>query len=162
VVPVGEFGNSSVFKGDTEMTAKEDLNAVIEQYHAAAGEFVKGNPDSYKELWSQRDDVSLGNPFGPFAHGWKQVAATMERAAALYKDGEIIGFENLTTYVTPELAYIVEVEQFKIKIGGKNEASTVALRTTSIFRPEDATWKIVHRHADPITTPQTAESVIQK
>jgi ketosteroid isomerase-like protein len=38
----------------------------------------------------------------------------------------------------------------------------VTLRVTSIFRPEDGTWKILHRHADPITTPQPAESVIQE
>jgi hypothetical protein len=31
-----------------------------------------------------------------------------------------------------------------------------------IFRPEDGTWKVVHRHADPITTLQPAESVIQE
>jgi hypothetical protein len=30
-----------------------------------------------------------------------------------------------------------------------------------IFRPEDGTWKVVHRHADPISTPQPAESLIQ-
>jgi len=35
-------------------------------------------------------------------------------------------------------------------------------RRTRIFRPEDGGWKIVHRHADPITTPQPAESVIQE
>jgi hypothetical protein len=38
----------------------------------------------------------------------------------------------------------------------------VALRTTSIPRPEDGTWKVVHRHADPITTAQPVESVVQQ
>jgi hypothetical protein len=31
-----------------------------------------------------------------------------------------------------------------------------------IFRPEEGTWKVVHRHADPITTEQPAESVVQE
>src|SRR2546429_3013671 len=104
------------------VTASDDLDLVVKQYHRAAAEFVKANPEPYKKLWSQRDDVSLGNPFGPFTTGWKSVAETMERASALYKDGEIIGFENVTTSVTPELAYIVEVERIKAKIGGKKEA----------------------------------------
>jgi hypothetical protein len=26
-----------------------------------------------------------------------------------------------------------------------------------IFWPEEGTWKVVHRHADPITTPQPAD-----
>jgi hypothetical protein len=31
-----------------------------------------------------------------------------------------------------------------------------------IFRPEDGTWKVVHRHADPITAPRPVGSVIQE
>jgi ketosteroid isomerase-like protein len=74
----------------------------------------------------------------------------------------ITGFENVAKYVTPELAYIVEVERYKAKVGGGEELAPISLRVTSIFRREDGVWKIVHRHADPITTAQPAESVIQK
>ena len=86
----------------------------------------------------------------------------MERAASLYRDGEFTAFENVVKYVTPELAFIVEVERFKVKIAGREEVAPVALRTTSILRPEDGIWKVMHRHADPITTAQPAESIIQK
>ena len=33
---------------------------------------------------------------------------------------------------------------------------------TLIMRPEDGVWRIVHRHADAITTAQPAESIIQQ
>ena len=80
----------------------------------------------------------------------------------MYRDGEFTGFENVVKYVTFELAFIVEVERFKVKIGGGEDVAPVALRTTSILRPEDGIWKVMHRHADPITTAQPAESIIQK
>src|SRR5215204_4230103 len=144
------------------MAAVDDLDEVVEQYHLAAREFVKGNPEPYKMVFSHREDVSVANPFGPVTYRWKQVAATMERAAPLYRDGEFTGFENVVKYVTPDLAYIVEVERFKVRIAGREEVALVALRTTSILRPEDGIWKVVHRHADPISTAQPAESVIQK
>ena len=139
-----------------------DFDEAIEHYHRAAGEFVKGNPEPYKMVFSHREDVSLANPFGPVVHGWKQVAQTMERAASLYRDGEVIGFENVAKYVTADLAYMVEVEQIKARVGGREDVATLALRTTSILRPEDGTWKVVHRHADPITTVRAPESIIQK
>jgi ketosteroid isomerase-like protein len=56
----------------------------------------------------------------------------------------------------------VWVERCKVKLGGMEDVAPSALRVTMIFRPEDGTWKVVHRHADPITTPQPAESVLQE
>ena len=139
-----------------------DFGEALDHYHRAASEFVKGNPEPYKQVFSHREDVSLANPFGPVVRGWTQVAATMEQAASNYREGEIIGFENVTTYVTTDLAYIVEVERIKARIGGREEIASLALRTTSILRPEEGTWKVVHRHADLITTPRAPESVIQQ
>jgi len=86
----------------------------------------------------------------------------MERAASNYRDGEAIGFENIAKYVTPDLAYIVEVERYKARVGVREDIHPVTLRVTSIFQPEDGVWKLVHRHADPITSTRPAESVVQK
>jgi ketosteroid isomerase-like protein len=144
------------------MGTVDDLDQVIERSHLALGEIVNGNPEPLKEMYSHRRDVSLANPFGPPVRGWDEAARTMERAASNYRDGEIVGFENVAKYVTSELAYIVEVECYQARVGGGEDITPVALRVTSIFRPEDGTWKIVHRHADPITTSQPAESVIQQ
>ena len=139
-----------------------DFDEVVEQYHLALGEFVKGNPEPVKMLFSHREDVTLANPLGPPVRGWEQVAAAGERAASQVREGEIGGFEVVAKYVTPELAYIVEIERNKAKVGGRQDVAPFALRVTTIFRPEDGTWKVVHRHADPITTAQPIESVIQK
>jgi ketosteroid isomerase-like protein len=74
----------------------------------------------------------------------------------------MVAFENVAKYVTPELAYVVWLERAKAKIGGGEDITPFALRVTMIFRPEEGTWKVVHRHADPITAPRPAESVIQQ
>jgi ketosteroid isomerase-like protein len=139
-----------------------DLVQFVDQYHRALDEFFRGNPEPAKLLYSHREDASLANPFGPVAVGWPLVAETMERAASNYRDGGATGFETLATYVTPELAYLVEVERFEAKIGESQETASGALRVTSIIRPEDGGWRIVHRHADPITSTRPAESVVQR
>jgi ketosteroid isomerase-like protein len=123
---------------------------------------VKGNPEPVKQIFSHQEDVTLANPFGPPVRGWEQVDETIDRAASNLRDGEIEGFEIVVKYATPELAYIVEIERTKAKVGGREDVAPFALRTTMIFRAEGGVWKVVHRHADPITTAQAPESVIQK
>jgi ketosteroid isomerase-like protein len=86
----------------------------------------------------------------------------MERAASNFRDGEMVDFENVAKYVTPELAYVVWLERAKLKVGGMEDFAPSVLRVTMFVRPEDGEWKVVHRHADPITTPQPAESVLQE
>ena len=144
------------------MSAVDDVDELIEQYQLAQGEFLKGNPEPVKDLFSHRDDASLANPYGPPVRGWEQVAKTVEHAASLRSDGEFVGSEVVAKYVTPELAYVVQIERPKAKVGGREEITPFTLRATMIFRPEDGVWKIVHRHADSITTAQPAESVIQQ
>ena len=144
------------------MSAVEDVDQLIERFNLAQGELVRGNAESANELFSSRDDVTLANPYGPPAHGWDEVAAAGERAASQFRDGEVSSIEEVAKYVTPKLAYLVEMERYEAKLGGREDVAPVALRVTSIFRPEEGTWKVVHRHADPITTPRPAESVIQE
>jgi ketosteroid isomerase-like protein len=143
------------------MAAAEDFDEVLEQYHLALDEIMKGSAEGYKRVYSRRDDVTLANPFGPPARGWDEVAKTLERAASHYRDGESTGFENVAKYITAELAYTVEMERMQAKVGGRENITPISARVTTIFRPEEGTWKVVHRHADPISTPQPAESVIQ-
>ena len=145
------------------MAAVDDVDELIEQFHLAQGGFVKQRePRACQEaVLSHREDVTLNNPLSPPAHGWDEVAATMERAASQFTDGEIVGYEIIEKYVTPELAYVVEIERHKAKVGGREDIVPTALRATMIFRPEEGTWKVVHRHADPITTAWPAESMIQ-
>jgi ketosteroid isomerase-like protein len=144
------------------MAAVYAFDEVLEQYHLALDEIMKGSPDGYKRVYSRRDDVTLANPFGPPVRGWEEVAKSLERAASHYRDGEATSFDNVAKYITPELAYTVEMERMQTKVEGREDVTPIAVRVTTIFRPEEGTWKVVHRHADPITTPQPAESVIQK
>ena len=150
------------------MAALDDLDRVIEQWQPAADEFQKGNPKPVQKLFSHREDVTLANPLGPaapgigpVAHGWEQVAKTQEHAASRFRDAEPVSIEIIEKHVTAELAYVVWIERARAKVGGREELAPIALRVTMIFRPEDGEWKIVHRHADPITTARPAESVIQ-
>jgi ketosteroid isomerase-like protein len=143
------------------MTA-DNLDSAIESSHAALGAILKGDPSLYKALFSEKDDVTLGNPFGPYAKGRNKVEQTLAGAASHYRDGEVTGTELIAKYVSGDLACVVEVERGRAKVGGGKELAPVAVRVTSLFRMEHGKWMLVHRHADPITTPRPAESVISR
>jgi ketosteroid isomerase-like protein len=144
------------------MTTVDDVDQLIDRYQQALDDFMKGNPEPVKELFSHREDVTLANPLGPPAHGWEQVGATIEHAASQFRDGRLVGVEIVEKQATPEFAYTLWLEHAEGKAGGREDVAPVTLRVTMIYRPEEGTWKVVHRHADPITTSRPAESVIQE
>jgi ketosteroid isomerase-like protein len=144
------------------MAAVTDLDQVLEQWHLAQDAFVKGDPEPVKKMWSHGEDVSVANPYGAPVRGWDKVTKVVEHAASLRRDGKATGYEVVAKYVTCELAYVVQIERAESKVGEREEITPYSVRATNIFRPEEGEWKIVHRHADPITTLRPAESVIQE
>lgn len=129
------------------MTGKT-LEDAMAQNHAALDAMVKGDCSGYVALLSDRNDVTWGNPFGPFARGRESVEATLASAAARMPGGRATDFDRIATYRAENLAVVVEVEH--VEMGG----GAAALRVTSVFRLEGDAWKLVHRHADPITSPR--------
>ena len=138
----------------------EALDDLIAEYHATLDHFMGGDSGPVKKLFSRRPDVTLANPFGPTAQGWNAVERAADSAAPHYKDGRATHFETLAKLVTAELAYLHEVEHFESKVGGRDEMVAFALRVTTVFRREEGVWRVVHRHADPITTTRPPESVL--
>jgi ketosteroid isomerase-like protein len=144
------------------VVAVDKVDQLIEQYYRAQRQFLRGNPEPVKNLFSQREDVTLANPYGPPVRGFDEVAKAVEHAASLRSDGTFVEWQIVAKYVSAELAYVVQIERAEAKIGAREDIAPIAVRSTMIFRPEEGEWKIVHRHADPITTAQPAESVIQE
>ena len=50
-----------------------------------------------------------------------------------------------------------DTREFLATIMPRLQAAPYVLRSTTIFRREDGDWRIVHRHADPVT--DTADSM---
>ena len=115
------------------MTAEDNVEELIKQFTLAQGELLKGNSEPAKEMCSHRQDVTLANPTRPVVHGWEHVAAATDQAASQFRDGEYVGVEDVSKYVTPELAYIVRIERAKAKIGGQQAVSPITLRPTMIM-----------------------------
>jgi ketosteroid isomerase-like protein len=132
----------------TPMTGLDDLSV---HYHRALEAFVQGDPEPVLALWSRRDDATLANPFGPPVKGWEAVRGASVRAASQVADGEGFSVESISSFATTNLAYELEIHRFRARLGVAAEPTPMSLRVTTIYRREDDGWRVVHRHADPIT-----------
>jgi ketosteroid isomerase-like protein len=147
---------------EVQMSGADDFDALVGSYHQALPAILNGDPSGYKALYSQGEDITLANPFGGVARGRAEVEERLDKAAANFRDGEVIGFETITKLATSELAYLVEVEKSKAKVGGSDELISTEIRVTTVFRPEAGTWKVVHRHADPAVGAKSPETAFQR
>jgi ketosteroid isomerase-like protein len=128
-----------------------DLAEVYEQFGVAADAFAKGDPELVKALYSHSDDATIANPFGPAVRGWDEVSRMLEYASSRFPDGEFVAAERIAEHVTADLACVVDVEHWRSRVNDAEGVEPFDLRVTMTFRREAAGWKLVHRHADPIT-----------
>ena len=141
--------------------SESEFNGVVEAYRRALDAFVKGDSGPVAELFSRRDDVTLANPLGPPRVGWVDVEKAIAEAAANFTDGSI-RCEEVTRYSTADLGYVVQLERCQLQLAGSDDLVPSSLRATMIFRREGDTWKVAHRHADPITTARPISTVIDR
>jgi ketosteroid isomerase-like protein len=130
----------------------DDLDELIERYHAAMTPFAKGDPKPVKDLYSQADDVMLANPFGPAVRGWAAASERLDFASSRMHDGEVTRFDEVARYQSGDLFVLHETEDWQSRIADRDEVEPWQLRVTTTFRREDGEWRVVHRHADPIAT----------
>ena len=136
------------------------LEAVIDESHEALRKILNGDPSGYAALFAERADITLGNPFGPFGKGRPAVLQALNNASTKYKDGSVVKVERVAVYGGGKTFVLVEIEHDRAKLGTSSDFSEFAARVTSVYEKIGAGWKLVHRHADPITTARPAESVL--
>ena len=103
-----------------------DLRGVIDQYHRAADEFSRGDPEPVKQLFSRQEDVTLANPFGPAVRGWDHVSAALDFASSRFRDGSVTSFERIAEYMTDDLVTILETERWQARVGDRLEVDSAS------------------------------------
>jgi ketosteroid isomerase-like protein len=147
---------------------EQGLDEVIGAFREALREYVKGDAGPAMSFFSERDDVTLANPFEPPQRGPVDVGEAARQAAANFGVGGALRFAEVSStfsevsrYETADLGYVLQVERHEGRPAGRAETIVIALRATLVFRREGGVWKIVHRHADPITTSQPISTAVQ-
>ncbi len=139
---------------------EEFLEEALPRLHEADTALHNGDPGPRMALWSRSEPLTL---FGAArtGRGWAEIESLFRRLAATFSDCSSFENDIIAAGASGDLAYTVAYEHTTASVAGE-PAKSYSLRVTTVFRREAGEWKIVHRHADPITTPQPAESVIRE
>jgi ketosteroid isomerase-like protein len=136
------------------------LEQAVTESHEALRKILNGDPSGYAALFADSDDITLGNPFGPFGKGPAEVGARLANAATKYRDGSVRSVERVAVYGGGDTVVLVEIENGRAKLGTSPDFADFSARVTSVYQRTGRQWRLVHRHADPITTPRGAESML--
>jgi ketosteroid isomerase-like protein len=146
-------------------TASSDssLRSFLAQFEEGISRYINGDPTLWKQNASRRDDVTIMGAWGGYEKGWSEVGPRYDWAAARFKDsGAKVKVEYLSSDVSGDLAYTVAIERSEVRLSDQDKPAVMALRVTHIMRKENGTWKLVHRHADPITVKTAPATVLQR
>ena len=112
---------------------------------------------------SQGDDATIMGAFGGYERGWKDVGPRYDWAAAQYRERKaVVKTEYLNVWVSGDMAFTVAVErQEEARAGGQSPLRR-ELRATQVFRREGGSWRLLHRHADPLMEKRAPSAPPQK
>ena len=133
----------------------EPFDHALARVLSAGQQFVEGDATAIKECWSHEADVSIFGAGGGQPCGWDEVRPSLEGGARLFRKGHVRGqleVDVMAKGTSGDLAYTVGIERGRASMQGQDEPRPVLLRVTQIYRREVGMWKIVHRHADTLTT----------
>ena len=126
----------------------DDLDQALDRWRQGTDALVKGDPEPLKACWSHGDDVTVANPLGPPVQGWERVprqSNMSHRTSAMVKPWIL---KSSRRHQTSDLAYVVQIEHMRARLGELEEVMPFSLRVTMVLRPEETGWKVVHRQAD--------------
>jgi ketosteroid isomerase-like protein len=150
------YAATSIMKGPAA------LESAIAESHEALRKILNGDPSGYAALFANREDITLGNPFGPFGKGRAAVLKALNNASSKYKNGTVVAVDRIAMYGNGNIVCLVEIEHDRAKLGSSSDFSEFSARVTSVYEMVGGSWKLVHRHADPITSSRPAESMLGK
>jgi hypothetical protein len=88
------------------------------------------------------------NPFGGVPTRYDDRAESQAKVAGYFKGGEAT-LEPVQAHGSGDLLVIVMLERQHGQVGGLPDQDR-SLRVTQVYRREDAEWRLVHRHGDPL------------
>ena len=139
-----------MFATTADGRAVAEITALLD---AATGRILGGDAGGWKDLVSACDDVTLLGAYGGHTSGPAEVATRFDYVAGTYAGAAGTTWrENVASWVGADWACFVDIEHHRAHLDGSAEPVEFTYRATHLLRREEAAWRVVLRHADPIAS----------
>ncbi|HLJ32047.1 MAG TPA: DUF4440 domain-containing protein [Ktedonobacteraceae bacterium] len=136
---------------------QHDFEQFMKQRNEAANAYVNGEATPLGEIVAHDSPATFFGPAGGYRQGVQAVWSQYEHDAASFESGGENQLEILHMAAGDGLAYWVGFQRATAHLRGKSEGVPFNLRVTELFRREGDSWKLIHRHADPLISEPEAK-----
>jgi ketosteroid isomerase-like protein len=133
------------------------LDTVLPRLHAAERAVHDGDITQRLQMWSRTEPLTLFGA-GRSGTGWAQIEPVFQWLGTRFTGCTAYEIEVVAAEARGDLAYLVVLERTTASVQGGAQRSYV-LRVTHVFRREEGEWRIVHRHGDPLESPDAGEAI---
>lgn len=126
-----------------------EIASVIARAAQAHEHLMRGDIEAYRLAIEVAPDLILMDPFGGVPTGAPKSDAHWQRIGRIFQDGRHSDFQTLGSYRSGDLIVLVANERAHVAVGAL-PVQDWALRVTLVFRRDAGSWRLVHRHADPL------------
>lgn len=130
---------------------QQDFKTFMKERQQVAAAYVSGDAGPLGRIVAQQSPASFMSPGGGVVKGTQAVWSRYEKDAGRFEPGSTTELEIIDMAAGDTVAYWTGIQQAQARMKGQAEAVANKLRVTEVFRREGDSWKLVHRHADPLT-----------
>ena len=129
---------------------QQDFKTFMKERQQVAAAYVSGDAVPLGRIVAQQSPASFMSPGGGVVKGTQAVWSRYEQDAGRFEPGSTTSLEIIDMAAGDTVAYWTGIQQAQARMKGQAEAMANKLRVTEVFRREGDSWKLVHRHADPL------------
>jgi ketosteroid isomerase-like protein len=126
----------------------QDFAEFLKIREQASAAYIRGNIAPLAAITSRTDPASFMPPYGVVVTGAQAVTKAHAEGAKQFREGSRGWFEIIQAGSAGDLGFWTGLHHAEMFIQGQDRPVPMMLRTTEIFRQENGTWKLAHRHAD--------------
>lgn len=127
---------------------EQSFESFMKQRLAASTAFVFGDALPLQKISASEDPASLFGPKGTIISGVDAVNEANQKTADSFTTGGQNRFEIVHMATDSNLAYWTGIQRSAVMVKESGKLTPMDLRVTELFRLENGTWKLFHRHAD--------------